>query len=408
MLYRFISFLLFPLWLIHGWRHGKRRGNANYLTLRLARNLPQVSQPLTWLHAASVGEVEAITPLANHYLKAGKSLLITSFTASGLATIKKNFGDRVISSVIPIDSPGPCERFFDHFTITHGLILETELWPQLLRTARLRDIPVVLANARLSAKTYGNRLVRSILSGTTKDLAKILCRNPSDKDHFLLLGANPTAIEVIGNLKAAPREPVHHQPIIERPYLLLASSHEPEEAEFLQHRPGNRSLPLLVIVPRHPERSSSLQDMMKSLRLTFAVRSLGQLPDKNTEVYLADTLGELTAFMQYATVVLMGGSFEGTGGHNLHEPARLGCCIVTGPSDSNIKDDISWLQRDQGIKQVTSMEQAWQVIQALLGNPTAARALGDHARQRSVSEGDLLSSYIKAIDDVFDKKTNQA
>ena len=403
MLYRMISLLLFPLWLVHGWRHGRQRGRQNYLQLRLAKALPAAPKQLTWLHAASVGEVEAIAPLANHYLDAGKALLITSFTASGLATIEKKFGARVTATVIPIDSPGACKRFFDHFSIIQGLILETELWPELLAGAKRRNIPLVLANARLSTKSTGNPLARSILSEAASGLTKILCRNQPDKDHFLQLGVDSSKIEVIGNLKASTQEPVSHPAIINRPYLLLASSHDPEESEFLELRPQGQSLPLLVIAPRHPERSKSLQQLLERMRMSFAVRSLEQPVDEKTGVYLADTLGELTAFMQHATVVLMGGSFEGTGGHNLHEPARLGCTIITGPSDENIREDIDWLHPGQGIVQVSSMEQAWQEIGDLLNNSSKAEAMGSYARQRSQGKTDVLSLYIKAIDAVFDQ-----
>ena len=408
MLYRLISLFLFPLWIVHGWRHGKQRGRQNYLQLRLARALPVAPRHLTWFHAASVGEVEAITPLARHYIETGKSLIITSFTASGLATIERNFGDSVVATVIPIDSPGSCKRFFDHFDIHQGLILETELWPELLRYARQRKIPIVLANARLSAKSTGNFLVRSILFNASHSLSKILCRNQSDKDHFLQLGVDSSKIEVIGNLKAVGEKSGDHPPLVEGSYLLLASSHDPEETEFLRHRPDDQTLPLLVIAPRHPERSSSLQKTLQRLEIPFAVRSLNQEVDEETRIYLADTLGELTALMQHAAVVLMGGSFEGSGGHNLHEPARLGCAIITGPSDSNIKEDIDWLQPDKGIIQVTSMQEAWQETRDLLDNPARARALGDHARRRSQEKNDILSLYIAAINKVFDQQSSQA
>ncbi len=355
-----------------------------------------------------MGEVEAITPLARHYLETGESLIITSFTASGLATIEKNFGDSVVATVIPIDSPGSCRRFFDHFDIHQGLILETELWPELLRNARQRRIPIVLANARLSAKSNGNPLVKSILAETSRGLSKILCRNQSDKDHFLQLGIDSSRIEVIGNLKAVKQEAGNHPNLVKRSYLLLASSHDPEETEFLRLRPDDQSLPLLVIAPRHPERSSALQKTLHRLEIPFAVRSLKQEVDEETRVYLADTLGELTALMQHAAVVLMGGSFEGSGGHNLHEPARLGCTIITGPSDSNIKEDIDWLEPDKGIIQVVSMHEAWQEIQDLLDKPARVETLRDHALRRSQEKSDILSLYVAAIDRVFDQQSSQA
>ena len=141
--------------------------------------------------------------------------------------------------------------------------------------------------------------------------------------------------------------------------------------------------------------------MLQRLQLNYAVRSLDQQPGIDTEVYLADTLGELTAFMQHAAVVIMDGSFEGTGGHNLHEPARLGCAIITGPSDSNIREDIDWLQSGKGIIQVPSMQQAWQQTGKLLDNPKAAEKLGTHASERSNQKAGVLPRYIDAIDTII-------
>lgn len=408
MLYRLISLLLFPLWCLHGWQHGKKRGVHNYLELRLARKLPEANGELLWFHASSVGEVESITPLARHYLDSKSRLLMTSFTASGLETIRKNFGDSVISSVIPIDARGPCQRFFDHFPVRHGIIMETELWPELLKTANQRNIPLVLANARLSEKSTTNPLAKNLLGRTVGYFSAILCRNLADQQHFLELGAEQRKIEILGNLKAISTQPVNHPRLVTPPYLLLASSHDPEEVEFLHERPRDKPLPLLVIAPRHPERSQLLQSQLQKLEVKYCVRSKRQIPGPDTEVYLADTLGELTAFMQHATVVIMGGSFEGTGGHNLHEPARLGCAIITGPSDSNIREDIDWLEPGKGILQVTSLRQAWQATMAMLETPTTARTLGAYARQRTSAKTELLSQYIRAIDNVISEPVSQA
>lgn len=408
MFYRLISLLLLPFWCLHAWRHGVKHRQPDYLGLRLTRDFPAVPGDCLWLHAASVGEVETLTPIARHYLNSGHQLLFTSFTATGLATIRRHFADQVVSSVIPIDFAPLCRRFLTHFRIRRGIILETELWPELLQQAAQQQIPLVLINARLSSRSTANGLTRRLLKPVVGRFDAILCRYESDAKRFLELGAMAEKIEIIGNLKTASN-PIDSLPrLIEPPYLLLASSHDPEEVEFLRSRPPESSLPLLVIVPRHPDRSKSLQAMMDKLAIRYTVRSKQQMPLENSEVYLADTLGELQSFMQHATLVVMGGSFEGTGGHNLHEPARLGCAIITGPSDSNIRNDIELLGPDEGILQVESMSAAWLQIERLISNPRLAEKLAVHAQQRSASQDNVLINYTNSIDRALELTNDQA
>ena len=154
---------------------------------------------------------------------------------------------------------------------------------------------------------------------------------------------------------------------------------------------------LLVIAPRHPQRSAALQQQINALGMRYSVRSLQQPVDEQTEVYLADTLGELADFMAHASVVIMGGSFDDTGGHNLIEPASLGCAIVTGPSDSNISADIEMLGVGQGVLQVDNMDACWSAVQALLNNPEQAHALGREAKSRLARQPDVLRAYLDAI-----------
>jgi len=166
---------------------------------------------------------------------------------------------------------------------------------------------------------------------------------------------------------------------------------------MLEQRPPDAAKLLIVMAPRHQTRSKAIQQQLTKLGVDYAVRSQAQAIGPRTEVYLADTLGELKALMMHARIVVMGGSFDQTGGHNLIEPAALACTIITGPSDSNIQDEIELLGDGIGIIQVSNMSECWQKIIGLLRDPDQAIALGNRARQAIGKAPDILGAYVAEI-----------
>ncbi len=395
--YRLLSIPLYLFWTLHALIHGFKRGLPRYLRLRTT-GVAGNAQERIWVHAASVGEVHAITPLVQALMQQGEDILFTSFTATGYQSIQHVFADSVCSGVIPFDDYWHCRRFFRRHKLKLGLVMETELWPELLYQARKQGIPLLLVNARLSPKSlHAGKFVAALLSTTLGYFARILVRNSADQDALLSMGANADRITLLGNLKSHAESGPRQSRLIERDYLLLASSHEDEEQQFLQARPAALKHFLLVLAPRHPERSAAIQTQIERLGMNYAVRSKAQAIDQNTEVYLADTLGELKALMAYARVVVMGGSFDTTGGHNLIEPAALGCTIITGPSDRNIAEDINMLGINSGVLQVASMGACWRAIGELLENPAQAEALGNEAQSRLAQQPDILRQYLAAI-----------
>ena len=276
--------------------------------------------------------------------------------------------------------------------------METELWPELMYQARRQDIQLLLVNARLSRKSLNaGKFVRTLLSTTLSYFAQILTRNKKDHDAFTSLGVSEDRITIVGNLKSHSEISIPQSRIIERDYVILASSHSGEEQQFLAARPEELSHYLLVLAPRHPDRSAQIQAQIEGLGMSCSVRSKAQPVTEDTEVYLADTLGELKSLMAYARVVIMGGSFNTSGGHNLMEPANLGRAIITGPSDSNIAEDIEMLGRDQGVLQVSSMADCWAAIVELLDNPERSKALGREAQSRLAQQPDIIQQYLAAI-----------
>jgi 3-deoxy-D-manno-octulosonic-acid transferase len=400
--YRLLALSLYLFWLAHARQHGRKHALRRYLKLRMARDTADHESRI-WVHAASVGEVRAVAPLVQALMESGERILFTSFTATGYQAIQREFADSVRIAVIPIDCYWHCRQFYTRHNIKLGVIMETELWPELLYQARRQDIDLLLVNARLSKKSLqSNKFVRGLLTDTLAYFAQILVRGGDDLEAFESLDANLEQVRILGNLKAAPQAPAPSARLVDRDYLLLASSHTGEERDFLAARPAALQSMLMVIAPRHPTRSKSIQADIDSLGMNYAVRSKAQPVTLETEVYLADTLGELGSLMAHARIVIMGGSFDDTGGHNLIEPASIGCAIITGPSDSNISADIEMLGIDQGVLQVKSIDACWSAVTTLLAQPERARALALEAKSRLARQPDILRQYLQVLQTYLD------
>ncbi len=399
--FRLLSLPLALFWLVHAIVHGRRHREPDYLRMRIAATRAAATTVPVWVHAASVGEVNAAAPLVLALRARGLPVMVSSFTATGYRAIERQFGDEVARCVIPIDFAPLARRFFARRRPRLGLIMETELWPELLFAAARADVPLVLVNARLSSKTTARgQRVREWLGRTLGYFARIVARSASDRDALIELGARAESVIVAGNLKTLPESAKNTARLVGREYLLLASSHESEEYRWLQARPPELAKYLVVIAPRHPQRAGAIERELFSLGLRAALRSRGDPVTADTDVYIADTLGELESLMAFARVVVMGGSFDQTGGHNLIEPARLGCATVTGPSDANIRDDIRML--GDGVIQVGDFAQCWRAVAELLADPGRATALGRAAQARLAAQPDVLARYLDLIEPWLD------
>ena len=394
--YRLLSVLLFPFWLLHAFFHGRSQKRPQYLMQRFWGSADRSYLSKVWVHASSVGEVNAVSPLVKALINQGESILFTSFTITGYQAIESNFPSAVVSGIIPVDFLFFCRRFIHQRKIKLCLLMETELWPELLYQTAKNNVPIIQVNARLSEKSIQSPIyIRYLLRRSLANISLHLTRNGEDRDNLIGLGAEPEQIKIIGNLKSHFVQIENLPRLVERDYLLLASSHEDEESQFIKQRSLGWQDKLIVIAPRHPTRSQSIQQQFTDLDINFAVRSDKQPITDQTEVYIADTLGELKAFMAHAEIVIMGGSFNQTGGHNLLEPANLGCAIITGPSDSNIRNDIEHL--GSSIFQVANMTTCWEKIEFLLSNPDESRSMAMQARNIVQQSGNILDAYFEEI-----------
>lgn len=400
--YRLLLWLLFPLVVLHGWRHGRREQETAYLRQRLGKGHAQATPGAIWLHAASVGEVNASLPLlralANHWPE--RPLLLTTTTASGARIARKHLPKGAQHAFLPLDYPFAIQRFLARHQPRCALIMETELWPNLYQACAEREIPLLIINGRLSSRTLrAGRWLRRLYRHTLAQVSAILARSPRDADGFIELGAQHC--EVIGNIKfaAAPNRSEAQPITLSRPFVLAASTREGEEALLLQAwrqlRTQHPEVPLLVIAPRHPQRREAILHDLAGERV--AVRSRNEPIDNQTTVYLADTFGELTGFIGAAEMVFVGASLVNKGGQNLLEPAAQGKAILFGPHMENFRDEADTLLAAKAAIQVADATELATRLEQLLSDPSLRTALGEAARKEVDARRDMATRYLTAI-----------
>ncbi len=377
-LYSAVLYLLLPITVYHlVWRGFRVREYFRRWDERYASYPHPSGQPRVWVHAVSVGEVNAAAPLVNALRKLRPDIrwVVTTITPTGSERVRALWGDAVDHVYLPYDVPGSVGRFLGHFKPSLALILETELWPNLLFGCRDRGIPVYILNARLSARSLrGYRLLRPLIGRALRTVTCVAAQSTDDAERFLQLGALPGQVQPLGNLKfdiATPNVQAfiahfHAQVPAARPVWIAASTHEGEEQATIElHRRLRTAVPglLLLWAPRHPERFARVEALAREQGWNVATRRQQQWPQADTDVFVIDTLGELMSFYGCAQVAFVGGSLQAIGGHNLLEPAAMGTATVTGPHLHNFAE-ISRRMREAGA--VVIAEDAQGVGDALL------------------------------------------
>ncbi|MGJ0514238.1 MAG: lipid IV(A) 3-deoxy-D-manno-octulosonic acid transferase [Methylomicrobium sp.] len=310
-------------------------------------------QNVVWFHAVSVGEAEALFPLL-HLLLARHpdwKLLITTTTPTGSARVRATFGGLAEHVYLPYDMPFVIRRFLKAFKPRLAVIMETEIWPNLYAECGQQQIPLFLINARLSERSArGYRKIPSLIRPALANVSLIAAQTGSDAERFVRIGAQPEAVKVMGNMKfdiEIAEEMIEQGRRIKasvfggRFVWILASTHKNEEAPFLDLYPEIRAkIPelLLVVVPRHPERFGEVKKLCEERRLNVVMRTSGNPCTAETDVYIADTMGELKMLYAAADVAFIGGSMVPVGGHNLLEAAAAGVPVMFGPYMANFKD----------------------------------------------------------------------
>lgn len=380
-------------------RLGERRGEATHT---------RPTGRLAWLHGASVGESLSILPIAERLTQRGLSVLITSGTVTSARLIERRLPPGALHQFVPLDVPRYARRFLDHWRPDLVLLAESELWPNMLIEVDQRRIPLMLVNARMSERSFRRwSRLSGMIGALLGRIDLCLAQSAADAERLTRLGA--PRVGVVGNLKfdspAPPADPLRVSTlrglISGRPVWLSASTHPGEEEQIVAvHKALAPYFPglLTIIAPRHPQRGEGVAFIASDSGLKTALRSRGLEPDGATDVYVADTIGELGLFYRLATVVFMGGSLVPHGGQNPIEPGKLGAAIVHGPHVHNFTDVYAALDRDGGSIAVADAQGLANTVGALLSDVARLRTMARAAGETVEGLGGAVDRTMQAIE----------
>jgi 3-deoxy-D-manno-octulosonic-acid transferase len=395
-----LTYLFAPALL--GYLYWRSINNPSYrerIGERFGRTGHRIQTPSIWVHAVSVGEVQAAATLIRALLKRypDRQLIVTTMTPTGAERVSDLFGDSVLHRYVPFDLASAVRKFFDWAKPELVIIIEKEIWPNLFRECGLRSIPLVLASARISTRSARRyRHLVGLFRETLSHGIVIAAQSDVDASRFQSLGVSPQRIHVTGNIKfdfeldLRDRErgaTFRAEQAPGRPIWIAASTHGDEEQIVLAaHRKILARVPnaLLLLVPRHPERFVPVASLIDKTGLISVTRSSGRSCSAGENVYLGDTMGELMTFYAAADVAFVGGSLvPRIGGHNLLEPAALGLPLLTGPHFFNAPDIAEPMIDDGAAQVVSDAEEMAACVLALFANPDERQRRGG-AGQRVV------------------------
>ena len=414
IVYSLILYILSPLIFAHLWHRGKK--NAGYRQ-RLAERLGfynQTSQQETIVfHCASLGEVIAATPLIKRYMERHPFLqvVITCNTPTGSEQIKHTFSDTVNHVYLPLDFPFAVKRFYRHFNPKLVVILETELWPNLIHYATKQHCKVLLLNARLSEKSaQGYQKVASFTQHIFKDIGYVAAHSQQDAERFIKLGVEPEKISVTGSIKfdiQLNEQTKQHAIDLKNtfkshPFIWVAgSTHEGEDEIILRaHQALLAQQPhaLLILVPRHPERFDRVAQLIADNNLTYLRRSqTSSFAEVKSQVVLGDTMGELQTLYGCADVAFIGGSLIPRGGHNPLEAAAFRCAIISGQHTFNFQQVYQGLYDHQACLQCENQTDLSEHLIQLNTQPERQQQLGHAAHQFVLANQGALSHSLDLI-----------
>lgn len=366
-----------------------------------------------WIHAVSVGETVAVTPLVKACLRLYPHLplVLTSTTATGYVRATTIFKDTgVICGYMPYDLPGSVRRFLNKINPCVAIFMETELWPNILHACRARNIPTFLVNARLSERSAkGYRGLGSLGRQMFANLSLIGAQTEPDAKRFVQLGAAKDSVVVCGNLKfdvPFPPDIVERGEELRRtfgqnrPTWIAASTHPGEEELILKAYAKIRyQIPhiLLILVPRHPERFRSVEALCKKFGFSVVSRTSGKPILETTQIYLGDTMGELMLFYAASDFAFIGGSFVEVGGHNLLEPAALGKATISGPFIFNFLMIAKELSSNRALLIAKDYNALSTYVGELFSDPARCHAMGDRGRSVVEKNRGALNNYLNLL-----------
>ncbi|HEY6254959.1 MAG TPA: 3-deoxy-D-manno-octulosonic acid transferase [Xanthobacteraceae bacterium] len=398
---------LAPTLLSHRLKLGKEhpaRIEERYGESRIARP----SGPLVWVHGASVGELLAVIPLVERIRSKEFAVLCTSGTVSSALVAEQRLPAAVIHQFVPVDAPRFVQRFFDHWQPDLALFVESDLWPNLIITAKARNVPLILVNGRVSERSFNRwRIVPSTIGALLRRFDLCLAQSAGHAARYRDLGA--PRITTTGNLKLDVPEPPADAAALaalraavgDRPTIAAASTHAGEETALIEaHRRLRNTFPrlLTIIAPRHPDRGPGIVEIANAAGLSTALRSRGAQPGPTDDIYVVDTMGELGLVYRLAPIVFVGGSLASHGGQNPIEPIKLGAAILHGPHVWNFSEIYAALDAAHGADVVADVGKLAVRLGALLKDANQRAALVAAGRETVKTLGGALERTLAALD----------
>ena len=388
-----------------------KRGKENPARLSERRGEARVQRPhgpLIWAHGASVGEMLAVIPLVEALRERHFNVLVTSGTVTSARLAEERLPAGAIHQFVPLDTPAFTKRFLDHWRPNLALLAESDLWPNLIMGCAAKGVPLILVNGRLSERSFTRwRYLPRTIGALLGCFDLCLTQSEPDAERYTELGA--PRVSMTGNLKLdVPAPPVDAGKLNEmrvavrqRPVVAAASTHAGEEAVVIDaHRRLKQSFPglLTIIAPRHPERGRGVVEIATAAGLNAVARSRGLLPDRGTDVYVADTIGELGMLYRLAPIVFMGGSLVRHGGQNPIEAAKLGSAILHGPHVWNFSEIYMALDEANGAEEVLDVNKLMVRIGAWLTDAAARKQVADAGLATVEQLGGALRRTLLAIE----------
>jgi 3-deoxy-D-manno-octulosonic-acid transferase len=369
-----------------------------------------------WIHAVSLGEVNAAMPLIDALMRRYQHtpFVISTVTPTGSERVRRVYGDRVFNVYLPYDLPASIRRFLDRVRPRLAVVMETEIWPNLFFECEARKIPLIVANARLSEKSLrGYGPVRPLARSALASARYIAAQSTTDAGRLRDLGAEPERLGVFGNLKYDMSVPDELQAQArtmrmewgaQRPVWIAASTHEGEEMPALNaHAAVLRRFPdaLLILVPRHPERFKPVSQECRSFGFVTRIRSEDGNAATDTQCFVVDTLGELLRFYAAADVAFVGGSLAPIGGHNVLEPAALAVPVIVGPQTFNFVEITASLIEADAALRIDHADMLGAAVIKLLGDPALRRRVGAAARTAFEREQGGVMRTVEVVEKVL-------
>ena len=388
-----------------------KRGKEHPQRMAERRGETQVERPagpLIWAHGASVGEMLAVIPLVEGLRERNFNVLVTSGTVTSARLAEERLPAGAIHQFAPLDAPSFTQRFLDHWRPNLALLAESDLWPNMIMASTRKGIPLILVNGRLSERSFTRwRYEPATIGALLSSFDLCLAQSEADAERYGELGA--PRLSVTGNLKLdVPAPPVDASKLAamrlavrERPMIAAASTHAGEEAVIIDaHRRLRQSFPglLTIIAPRHPERGQGVLEIATAAGLNAVARSQGHLPDRGTDVYVADTMGELGLIYRLAPIVFMGGSLVRHGGQNPIEAAKLGAAILHGPHVWNFSEIYLALDEARGAEEIIDVNKLAVRIGAWLTDAAARKQVADAGLTTVEQLGGALKRTLAALE----------